>query len=510
MVLSTEFLDIRVFERYRERIDDWQAFANALHRPLPICGWANPLRISRERLFEKLRAEGVQLEALPWSSDGFRLVEDFRLGNLWTFHAGLYQVQEEVSMLPVQLMDVQPTDRVLDLCAAPGNKTAQIAVMMKGRGTVVGNDPNVGRLRALRRTVVRLGLTNISMTKMDGTAYPNRAGLFDKILVDAPCSCQGTSRKEPGVLRKTADIKHIRRAAALQRLLLRRAIRLCRPGGRIVYSTCTYAPEENECVVNAMLEECGDMIRLLPAALPHFQTTAGWTSWEGQDFDPSLAHTLRVWPHHNDTGGFFVAVIEKSADAAVMPKIAHAPPTSWSNLGRQEQTDAWQETLRERHGWDPEAVAPYRFFQSNRRIEMVAKEHQPPNVPKIEAIGMFAVRVGNRFPKLSTGAAMLLGERATRHRVTLDAAQRDAYFRREELPLSSAQVEACGEQGYVLVMFDGYVLGVGLFLPDLEVGQGRLRSAFPKAWSNEYRRAHPGTEELTETSATPAGEDLPS
>jgi 16S rRNA C967 or C1407 C5-methylase (RsmB/RsmF family) len=178
----------------------------------------------------------------------------------------------------------------------------------------VANDRNVYRLRALRRVIDRLGVANTSVTAYDGANYPRESGEFDKVLVDAPCSCEGTSRKNPEVVH-ASSVDYFNRLSGTQRALLRQAVRRCRKGGLIVYSTCTYAPEENELVVDDLLEEFGaHALRLLPARIDGLASSPGITRWDGRQLSEELTRTMRLWPHQNDTGGFFVALLEKTAE----------------------------------------------------------------------------------------------------------------------------------------------------------------------------------------------------
>lgn len=310
MATALRSIDLTPFERYRPLIDDWEAFADALRRPLPTCIWANPLRTTPGALADWLHEHGFEATPLPWLDHAFRLPADADIGQRLPYVAGLCHVQEEVSLLPVPLLAPQPGERVLDLCAAPGNKTAQIATRLRNRGTVVANDISYGRVASMRSTLDRLGIANVSATTYDAANYPSESGAFDRVLADVPCSCEGTSRKQPSVV---AQREAMRDPTGAQRAILRQAVRRCRPGGRVVYSTCTYAPEENEAIIDAVLRDVGpDALRLRPARIDGVTGCPGLTTWQGRSFHPSLAKTLRVWPHQNDTGGFFVAVLEKA------------------------------------------------------------------------------------------------------------------------------------------------------------------------------------------------------
>ncbi|HET6568833.1 MAG TPA: RsmB/NOP family class I SAM-dependent RNA methyltransferase [Rhodothermales bacterium] len=304
-------MDAHPFDRYRTIVPAWDAFCDALERPLPTCIWTNLLRTTPTRMHHWLETEGFALAPLPWCAGAFRLPAEVKPGTLLPYRIGHVHVQEEVSMIPPLLLAPLPGERVLDACAAPGNKTAQIAAAMQNRGTVVANDRSEGRLHILRRTMARLGIMNVTTTVADAARYPDADESYDRVLVDVPCSCEGTSRKHPHMT-LDCSAEHGRRMGGVQKVILRRAVDLCKPGGRIVYSTCTYAPEENEAVVNAVLNESQGTLRLLPACIDGLVSSAGLEQWNGAVFDATLRHCVRIWPHQNDSGGFFVAVLEKT------------------------------------------------------------------------------------------------------------------------------------------------------------------------------------------------------
>jgi len=211
-----------------------------------------------------------------------------------------------VSVLPTLALDPQPGERVWDACAAPGSKTTQIADAMGDEGTVVANDNNLGRLSALRHNAERLGITNTIVTNQDARNFstkPLAFDEFDRALVDAPCSCEGTCRKNPDVLDQWT-LGHVDAVAGIQKGILARAVQATRPGGVVVYSTCTFAPEENEAVLAHVLanEDC----ELVEFDLP-LDTDPGVTEWEEETYDESVTRAKRIYPHRNDTGGFFCA-----------------------------------------------------------------------------------------------------------------------------------------------------------------------------------------------------------
>ncbi|SFS79772.1 RsmB/NOP family class I SAM-dependent RNA methyltransferase [Halostagnicola kamekurae] len=298
-------------ERYRPIIDDFEAFLEACRRPLGTAVRVNTIKASVERAIAVLEETGTAYERVDWNPRVLRLETDSP-GSTWTSFHGFTYGQEEVSAVPAGVLDPQPGERVWDACGAPGGKTTQIAALMDDRGTVVANDNNLGRLSALRFNAERLGATNLAVTNQDARNFsmkPFEFDRFDRALVDAPCSCEGTIRKNPDALEDWSE-DHLHSVAGIQKGILRRAIQTTREGGTVVYSTCTFAPEENEAVVQHALENEPCEVVDFDLGLEH---SPGVTAWDGEDFDSSLEQTARIYPHQNDTGGFFVAKLEVTA-----------------------------------------------------------------------------------------------------------------------------------------------------------------------------------------------------
>lgn len=460
--------------RYRDLVDDWDAFAAALGRPLAPCVWANPSRVTSDELQALLAEEGIEAEQIPWLPGALRLPLETRVGQHWWFCAGLAHAQEAVSQVPARLMDLCPGQRVLDLCAAPGGKTAQIAFALGNRGTLIANDISTDRIKALQGNLDRLGIVNCSTTCSDGANWPTVGGRFDRILVDAPCSSEGTIRRNPALLGRL-DPESPARLAPRQRALLRKAAQLLAPGGRILYATCTLAPEENELVVADVLAELEGALRLVPAALPGLVTAPGVTQWQGRALPSELAGCLRIWPHHNDTGGFFIALLERDPGKVAEPE----PPESLLAAGLDPADSAeWLRGLAVRYGLPDQAWGPYRAHRQTRRgLHLMAADHHPPAIPRAEGSGLFFQRTNVRPPKPTTAGAMVFGRMATRSRMELTRDQRDRYLRRETFDPTADQRLRHGT-GQVLVSYQGHILGVAVLHRS-----GVVESLFPSRWS---------------------------
>jgi 16S rRNA C967 or C1407 C5-methylase (RsmB/RsmF family) len=305
-------LDVDYLSRYRSLIDDWPAFLASMARPLPTCLWVNDRRCSPERLFASLGwQKGRDYTSLSWWDQAFRIASHRRAGREPEFVAGFYHIQEEVSILAAYLLDAKAGERVLDLCAAPGNKTMLAAMAVTTKGTIVANDYSFQRMKVLRLNAARLGLPQIVTSISNGIHFKAEDRSFDRILLDVPCSCEGTYRKYPKVLQqqklKPGELFH----SGLQLALIRRAYHLLKPGGRLVYSTCTFRPEENELIVSRFLQHNPDMRIYKPELAEGLVLSPGLSVWDGVEYGAELKQTIRIWPHHNDTGGFYIAVMEK-------------------------------------------------------------------------------------------------------------------------------------------------------------------------------------------------------
>jgi NOL1/NOP2/sun family putative RNA methylase len=296
-----------VLERYKPLVDDFEAFRAACERPLPSVVRVNTIKTTVEEARVALEEEEIAHEPTDWHAGLLKL--EGQPGANWPYVHGWLHGQEEVSALPARVLDPQPGERVWDACAAPGSKTTQLAALTGDTGTLVATDNNLGRISALRSNAERLGVTSVAITNEDARHHslsPFGGQTYDRALVDVPCSCEGTVRKNPDTL-EGWSLDHVRGTAGVQKGILGRAVQVTREGGTVVYSTCTFAPEENEAVLDHVLgaEPC----RLCEADLP-LEAAPGVTEWNGEEYDPSVARARRIYPHHNDSGGFFCAKLE--------------------------------------------------------------------------------------------------------------------------------------------------------------------------------------------------------
>ena len=297
----------KFIERY-SKLTDFEEFKkyslSFLRRSIRV----NTLKISVNEI-KKRMSRDFELTPVPWCKQGFWIdhVKGRRaIGNTIEHALGYIYVQEAASMIPPIVLDPKPGEIVLDMCAAPGSKSSQIAALMKNKGILVANDIKGDRIASLGINVQRMGISNILITQMSGERF--KGSEFDKILVDAPCSGTGTIRKSLKTL-NLWNPNTIKRIAGLQRKLIDTAFNCLKKGGTLVYSTCSLEPEEDEGVVNylinkyknAKLQDIELNIKRSPAVL----------RFEDDIYSKEIKKCLRIWPQDNDTEGFFVAKIRK-------------------------------------------------------------------------------------------------------------------------------------------------------------------------------------------------------
>lgn len=259
----------------------------------------NPLKIEKERLQALLLRHQIALEAVEWAAEGFYYPADAQPGKLPLHEAGAYYIQEPSAMVAVELLDPKPGERILDLCAAPGGKSTQIAGRMRGAGLLVSNETVPSRAKILSRNMERLGVVNaVVLNETPGRLAGRFAAFFDRVLVDAPCSGEGMFRKDPDACGEWS-LKQTDACAARQRDILSQAEGMLKPGGILVYSTCTFAPRENE-----------EMAEWFVREYPQF----------------AVEHSGQIWPHLQRGEGHYAVRFRK--DGAGMPERIGMPKES--------------------------------------------------------------------------------------------------------------------------------------------------------------------------------------
>jgi len=295
-------------EPYLERVlgSGLEREMTALNGPAPTDLRVNLLKADRATARRALAAEGVAAEATPLSPLGLRLRRRVPLGNLAAFEQGLVEVQDESSQIAALLADARPGMRVVDFCAGAGGKTLALAAGMANRGKLVACEVSQRRLERAARRLRRAGVTNVERRALTGERdkwVKRHAGGFDRVFVDVPCLGTGTWRRNPDAKWRMRP-EDLAELVERQQQILRSAARLVRPGGRLVYATCSLLREEDEVQAEAFLAAVTDF-SLLPAARAWSETIGGAS--------PGGEQYLRLTPARHGTDGFFVAIFERQS-----------------------------------------------------------------------------------------------------------------------------------------------------------------------------------------------------
>jgi 16S rRNA (cytosine1407-C5)-methyltransferase len=336
--------------------------ARSLRKSLRV----NTLKTTVEAFRAWANRKGWKLEPVPWCPEAFFIDREDRtdaLGRDLLHLLGHTYIQEAASMLPPALLDPQPGETILDMSSAPGSKTSQMSAMMRNTGVIVANDVQERRIWTLMAAQQRCGTLNTLVVKKVGQWYAKHmTERFDRVLVDAPCTAQGTVRKDSDALMYGGP-ENIATMARLQVQLLESAVHAAKVGGRIVYSTCTLTPEENEAVVGAILNKFCDQLEAIDPReqAEEASSMSGGKEWMNKAVDDSVVvqrslfplsvspfPSLRLWPHVHDTEGFFCAVLRKTAHTRAPENFLPASlPAEQLPRGRSNEVCAM---LGERYG----------------------------------------------------------------------------------------------------------------------------------------------------------------
>ncbi len=423
---------------------EYEAFLSSYDRERTVGLRINPLKTTTP---PDLSSFG--LSPVPWAENGYYYDIGTRPGLSPYHEAGLYYLQEPSAMAPAGLLDVQPGMKVLDLCAAPGGKTTQLAAAMQGKGLLVCNEIHPKRAKILSRNVERLGIANGLVLN----EHPKRlegvfAGYFDRILVDAPCSGEGMFRKEEAAVADWSP-ETVEMCGRRQQEILDSAAKMLAPGGRLVYSTCTFAPRENEGTISRFLLEHPDFSVVCLDA-PWF--SPGVPQW-AEPVLPELEHTFRLWPHKLRGEGHYAAVLERRSGLGGETALEKPEPL----------VPCLEEFIRENRLELPEGNV-LAFGQSLFRM--------PPETPALR--GLKVLRPGlelgrllkNRFEPAHAWALWLKTARSVAN-FPADSPEIGKYLRGEAI--------SGPQSGWTLVTVDGLSLGWA------KGSGGILKNHFPKA-----------------------------
>ena len=458
---------------------DYEAFAASFDAPRSRALRLNPRKLSPEG-FERLSL--FSATKIPWVPGGYETGAESRPSQSPLYRAGAYYLQDAGAMTPAAFLPIVPGDRVLDLCAAPGGKATAAGAALKGEGILIANDVSQSRARALLRNLELFGISNMLVTSEEPASLAERfPSWFDKIILDAPCSGEGMFRKDPSL---GADWTREKSQALsrLQKTLIGQACEMLRPGGILLYSTCTYEPAEDEEVIGSLLSSRPGM-SLLPVEDP----CGGFSPGLG------LPGSVRIYPHRMKAEGHFFALLKKEGESVPSGQEetsrSRSPKKARGGKGkRREEIPAPFLSFLEELGITAiggQIPTPERIEQRGEKLyllpSLLAKDPGggAPSLSGISLSGLSFLRCGlylgdlrkDRFePSAPLALALLPGEA----RKTLDLPPEDArllrYLRGESIPADSPA------RGDILLTCAGLPLAFG------RLHQGILKNKLPASW----------------------------
>ena len=419
----------------------------------------NTLKISPEE-FEKISP--FPLEKIPWTDNGYYYDGDLKPAKHPFYFAGLYYLQEPSAMTPAAVLPIYPYDRVLDVCAAPGGKSTELAAKLKGTGLLVSNDISNSRAQALLKNMELFGVRNSLILSEDPEKLQRPfSEYFDKILIDAPCSGEGMFRKEPAVIKSWLEHGNDF-YVKLQKKITKAALQMLRPGGMMVYSTCTFSPEEDENIILYMKEICPELKILdIPKRYPGF--SEGMPE-KAAYYDEELKKCIRIFPHKVKGEGHFVCLLQKGEGEK---ENASENPPAASLTKLPEEAESFLKS------------SGMPFFNGHFEAREERLNFVPENLPSLSGLrimrnGLFTGEILKKRFEPSQAFCMALPKEVYPNRITLSPEDpRVLKFLKGET-ISAEDFET--KDGYLLITVSGYPLGFG------KVRNGIVKNKYLPGW----------------------------
>jgi 16S rRNA (cytosine1407-C5)-methyltransferase len=429
--------------------------------------------INKEELINRLKGYGIELEEINSINNAYRIISGSQTaGKTLEFILGKYYIQSLSSMIPALVLNPNENDTVLDLCAAPGSKTTQLAELMNNTGTLIANELSTERLKSLVFNVDKMGLVNVGILHGKGELLSKQfEKSFDKILVDAPCSALGIVQKK-GEVSKWWDIRKAEIISDLQLRLLVAAIKMCKVGGEIVYSTCTLTLEENEFVLNKVLNKYP--VELMKIDLP-VKSHEGFTFTSNEQMDSTLNKTHRIFPWEVESEGFFVSKLKKIDITEPVERSPHHERKIEFIKSSSGKINNYLARLSDHYGIPKQKFDQYKYFFKSNDVSFINTSWESNYLESFNRIGSRLGTIdkhGNLL--LNSLAVQVFGDAITKNIYLIeDINELKTYFNGGTIKKS---FESGGQRA---IMYDNYYLGTG------SASKEGLKSQFPRAFRTQ-------------------------
>jgi len=474
-------------DRFRERLDSYlkenkdipaEGFWESFDDPRDTAGLRfNLSKTNAESLKDILKELAVTNDPVLWCDGAYYHTEE-NPGRDPLYHAGVFYPQEASAMLPAQVLNAKPGDIVLDMCAAPGGKACRIGEDLRGKGLLVANEINYERSKALLRNIERTGITNSVILNEDPeNIAAHLPGFFDKILIDAPCSGEGMFRRDPNAVRSWEKFGP-EKVIPIQKMILDSSAAALKDGGEIVYSTCTFNPDENENMIGGFLKDHPEF-----SIIPHPEIRGITHNPDG---------SMRVWPHISRGDGHFCVHMRKSGE--LVPGIRDPRPEP-KYRRKKEGIYTYNKSIEVMNGFfkdilTPEAMKELKEFMS-RGVVMHGNGIYKLPLPESYLNGLKTVKTGwfpgeikqTEYDKVfipSNSLPLTLRKEQIREDSIIDLKRDDErclrYLKGETINLTEEEVSRLKKKGTVVVALSGFPAGLG------KVTASNIKNMYPKAW----------------------------
>jgi len=442
--------------------EEFAIFLDYCTKPLRRSIRVNTTRINLEDFEKKALVNNWSLEKIPYIPNWYFIEWDHKneaLGKSIEYFCGLFYIQETSSMIPPLVLNPVKWDIILDMSAAPGSKSTQMSTIINNDGLIMANDVVSSRIKALKTNINYQGMIACVSSKLDWRdfgRYYNET--FDKILLDAPCSWEGTMRKDK--IKWSLDV--IEELASLQKRLISSALQALKIGGELVYSTCTMTPEEDELILDYIKKTFWEAVNITPWELKGLKSTPWLLEWEWKKLDKDCQYWQKIWPHINNTEGFFIAKIKKNSKINVDKISTYYPKKNTEKIIKWKELKILFSQIDKRFWISKKYFKKYIIVKKGTTLEIRTKQSNSfALLPNIQSLWIpFGEEIQNNF-SLDFYSGQSFWKYATKNILILNLEQTNKFIKWEDIRLKNSQIKNCLEW-QLIIMYDDIILWTSL------------------------------------------------